>query len=165
MLNLNNVVNYHCGVQFQIKIRNILRRCCMQFNDSSGIRPSTNCFQVDMSLRTMEQTWVSSFASSRIVHVANGNQTEVADITASSLINCYKSTECLNGVHAQNCLKRLDRCLKRLKLARLSVSGLSRLWVPTDNKSTEQNNQISVRMHTGDDGWLFGRVEELYYIS
>ena len=117
-----------------------------------------------MSLRTMEQTWISSFVSSRIVHVANGNQTEVADVTASSLINCYTSTECLNGVHAQNCLKPLDRCLN-LQLPRLLVSGLSHLWVPTDNQSTEQNKQVSVRMHTGDDGRLFGRVEELYHIS
>ena len=33
----------------------------------------------------MGQTWVSSFISSRIVHVVNGNQTEIADVIASSL--------------------------------------------------------------------------------
>ena len=44
----------------------------------------------DMSLRTMEQTWVSSFISSRIVHVANGNQTEIANVSAVNYFTVSK---------------------------------------------------------------------------
>ena len=49
-----------------------------------------------MQLRTMEHTWVLSSISSRIVHVANGNHTEIAYVIATSFMKGNKSKDKYN---------------------------------------------------------------------
>ena len=97
-VNTNPCIAYACGLEaasslimsFVISAVNYLRFPHLYTSYSCYKRILSEkryftCFLVDMSLRAMGQTWVSSSLSSRIVHVVNGNQTEIADVIASSL--------------------------------------------------------------------------------
>ena len=70
-----------------------------------------------MSLRTMEQTWMTSSIFSRIVVVAKGNQPEITDVITSLLINCKKE----HGMPKWNLPTKLLKTTKYKRLKRLRL--------------------------------------------